>query len=77
MGGGALKVEAADLRTLPVPIFDRMSLSQLEKYGRDLSMNIPVSDKKEIRTKIDEVVIQSVTKPFDGQLENITSRLEK
>lgn len=57
MGGGALKLEAAHLRRLPIPSFSGEQLAELEKLGCGLPGS---SNARNILSKIDELVINAI-----------------
>jgi len=56
MGGGALKVEAAHLRKIPMPILSKRELEHLSKLGKMFDK----VDEKKIKQKIDELIISSI-----------------
>jgi len=57
MGGGALKVEAAHLRILPLPRLDTDSITRLQSIGADLA-RLPTSDSaSSLFHQIDAVVV--------------------
>lgn len=62
LGGGALKVEATDLRRLALPELSPEDIAQLAQLGETMMM--PHSDK--FTLAIDEVVAKSVFKERDG-----------
>ena len=56
MGGGALKVEAAHLRRLPVPVFDEDDLCKLSLYGDELSTITEPAQVEAVLNSINAVV---------------------
>jgi hypothetical protein len=59
MGGGALKLEATHLRTLPIPKFSASTLSKLSRLGKSLS-RITGQRTHEVRVAIDEIVAREI-----------------
>lgn len=53
MGGGALKLEAAQLRKLQFPAYSKIQLSELEKLGKALAQRGSMDES--LQTKIDKV----------------------
>lgn len=62
LGGGALKVEATDLRRLALPELSAEDIDQLTQLGE--SMMMPTSDQ--LALAVDEVVARSVVQERDG-----------
>lgn len=60
MGGGALKVEAAHLRRLPVPVIDEESLRELDELGGDLIALRSDEDGGQVLEKIDAIVAEAL-----------------
>jgi hypothetical protein len=74
MGGGALKLEAAHLRLLPVPIFADEARRALDELGRDL-----VRGSAAI-ARVDEIVIATLSPttrpgPFASAMAERSERL--
>lgn len=55
MGGGALKLEAAHLRRLPIPNFNDSEYKKLSLLGKQLS-KIEMDNSKEIKSHIDKII---------------------
>lgn len=73
MGGGALKLEATQLRKLPLPVLTPDAMSRLAEIGRSLSRSTAARAEDLVPT-IDDVVLHSlVTAPQD--VEATCSRL--
>jgi len=66
LGGGALKVEAAHLRDLPVPVFDAGVWRRLAKLGRQLRAG---DDTCSVLRRIDKVVAQALAGKAAGEVE--------
>ncbi len=66
MGGGALKVEAAHLRRLPVPMFDTDQLGKLSELGERIAKG---DDAQETVAYIDRVVAQALGCDDEGTAE--------
>jgi hypothetical protein len=58
MGGGALKLEAAHLRRLPVPRFEEAEVRRIGDLGKSLS--ITVSEPAMCLDEIDEIVANAI-----------------
>jgi len=56
MGGGALKVEAAHLRILPIPDLDNETIVQLGKLGSRLAMLSSLADASNVLHSVDALV---------------------
>lgn len=56
MGGGALKVEAAHLRRLPVPAFNAEQLCKLSQHGDELAAMVEHAEVEAILNSINAVV---------------------
>jgi len=56
LGGGALKIEATDLRRLPVPDFDELAVAELSRLGKLLSGHRDI----EILEEIDALVCSTL-----------------
>jgi hypothetical protein len=56
MGGGALKVEAAHLRRLPVPRLDANDWKTLSGLGRKLASANTAGKRKKTLERVDDVV---------------------
>lgn len=68
MGGGALKLEATQIRKIPVPIFDAKAISDLSKLGKNLT-------KKKCKTKIILKEIDVIVLNHLGIYKNVVSKL--
>lgn len=58
MGGGALKLEAAHLRRLPVPQFEEAEVQRIDYLGKNLS--ITVGEPARCLDEIDEIVANAI-----------------
>jgi 16S rRNA G966 N2-methylase RsmD len=77
MGGGALKLEATQLKKIPFPFFDQSTISQLAGYGKQLLNN---SNHEETLSKIDRLFVEAFHFDADPEqkyreLQNIKQRL--
>lgn len=69
MGGGALKLEATQIKKLPIPILSGISVEKLSALGQHLISSTRDTDK--VLTDIDRIVIQSL-----GFEKNIETKLQ-
>lgn len=58
MGGGALKLEANQIKKLPIPILNNISTSKLTLLGEQLTQN--KNDYSKIINKIDIIILESL-----------------
>jgi hypothetical protein len=58
MGGGALKVEAAHLRRLPVPAFNEEQLCKLSRHGDELAARAEHAEAEAALNSINAIVAE-------------------
>lgn len=59
MGGGALKVEAAHVRRLPLPVFNVVQWNSLSRLGTSLS-NASQGTIEQLLNEIDQLILESI-----------------
>lgn len=57
MGGGALKVESIDLKKLPVPVFSKDEIFNLQKLGKEMKK---FNNRGSVISRIDNIVLLAI-----------------
>ena len=76
MGGGALKVEAAHLRLLPIPVFSSTELKSLEKLGSTLSKTRRGATDRKVLDEIDVLFASHIAAKTGSETESVQVALK-
>ncbi|NLW56997.1 MAG: N-6 DNA methylase [Firmicutes bacterium] len=75
MGGGALKVEAAQLKKVPLPILNGSDYLLLQKYGEALAQLSSPAEMQRVRRQIDAVILRRIFE--EKSSEEMVTRLDQ
>jgi hypothetical protein len=59
MGGGALKLDAVQIKKIPIPVLDRKDLKKLSALGSEL-ISCTIDNSDSIILKIDKIIFGKV-----------------